>query len=94
MQTTHLTDTHRYILQQAAQHAMEAQMLQVGATLEYIAEAQGTKGNVMQEQVLLDAFNELINLGYLAWGFNLKHPAPPYFHLTAKGQSELSQMTV
>ena len=45
------------------------------------------------EQALLTQFQEFFRTGYLAWGFNLSNPEPPFFHLTEQGKKTLAQLS-
>jgi hypothetical protein len=45
------------------------------------------------EQALLTQFQELFRTGYLAWGYNLSNPDPPWFHLTEQGRKTLAQLS-
>jgi hypothetical protein len=41
------------------------------------------------QQALLTAFHDLFRTGYLAWGFNLVNPSPPFFHVCEQGRRSL-----
>lgn len=45
------------------------------------------------EQALLTVFHELFRTGYLAWGFNLANPNPPFFHITEQGVQALARLS-
>ena len=45
------------------------------------------------EQALLTQFQEFFRTGYLAWGFNISNPEPPFFHLTEQGRKTLAQLS-
>lgn len=46
-----------------------------------------------REEALLTVFHDLFRTGYLAWGFNLANPDPPFFHVTDQGVSALARLT-
>ena len=45
------------------------------------------------EQALLTQFQEFFRTGYLAWGYNISNPEPPFFHLTEQGRKTLAQLS-
>lgn len=45
------------------------------------------------DEAILTQWGELFRTGLLAWGCNLMNPNPPFFHLTERGRSALSQFT-
>lgn len=46
-----------------------------------------------KEEALLTVFHDLFRTGYLAWGFDLANPNPPFFHTTAQGVRALSHLS-
>jgi hypothetical protein len=46
-----------------------------------------------REQALLTAFHDLFRTGYLAWGYNLSNPDPPFFHVTEQGRRALRDIS-
>lgn len=46
-----------------------------------------------REQAPLTAFHDLFRTGYLAWGFNLSNPDPPFFHVTEQGRRALRDIS-
>jgi len=63
--------------------------LQSASVLQEAARRLGIRG-VEQEQALLAFFGDLFRIGYLAWGYNLSNPAPPFCHITATGRAALA----
>ena len=63
--------------------------LQSASVLQEAARRLSIRG-VQQEQALLAFFGDLFRIGYLAWGFNLSNPAPPFCHITDLGRSALA----
>jgi hypothetical protein len=53
----------------------------------------GIRGNHAMEEALLTAFHELFRTGYLAWGFNLSNPSPPFCHVTEQGLKTLAGLS-
>ncbi len=58
--------------------------LQSGSVLEETARRVNARQAGIEE-ALLTQFHELFRTGYLAWGFDLSNPDPPFFHLTEQG---------
>ena len=67
--------------------------LQSSSVLSTAAQELGIRGNDSLEEALLTQFHELFRTGYLAWGFNLSNPNPPFFHLTEQGLRTLAQLS-
>jgi hypothetical protein len=53
----------------------------------------GAPHDHLLEEAVLTVFHELFRTGYLAWGFNLANPNPPFFHVTEQGVRALSQLS-
>ena len=66
--------------------------LQSRSVLQVTANELGIRGDQI-EQALLTQFQELFRTGYLAWGYNLSNPEPPWFHLTEQGRKTLAQLS-
>lgn len=66
--------------------------LQSGSVLEEATRRLGIRG-IEQEQALLDFFGDLFRIGYLAWGFNLANPNPPFCHITDRGRVALASLS-
>jgi hypothetical protein len=45
------------------------------------------------EEAILTVFHDLFRTGYLAWGFNLLNPSPPFFHMTEQGRRSLATLS-
>jgi hypothetical protein len=67
--------------------------IQAGRALSRAADRLGIRTDHVLEQALLTQFHELFRTGYLAWGFNLSNPNPPFFHLTDQGRKTLAQLS-
>jgi hypothetical protein len=67
--------------------------LQSGSVLQKASLDLGLRGRPELERALLTQFHELFRTGYLAWGFDLSNPDPPFFHLTEQGQRTLAQLS-
>lgn len=48
---------------------------------------------VEQEQALLTYWYDLFRTGYLAWGYNLSNPDPPFCHTTGQGRRTLENLS-
>jgi len=44
------------------------------------------------QQALLAFFGDLFRTGYLAWGYNIANPSPPFCHITQRGRQALSKL--
>ncbi|WP_017416230.1 hypothetical protein [Clostridium tunisiense] len=51
------------------------------------------KGDLELEQILLTEWNELFRIGYLAWGYDIANPEPPFCHLTLKAKENLKKFS-
>jgi len=61
-----------------------------------LREAQNRLGivrDVNMEQALLTLWHDLFRTGYLAWGFDLSNPGPPFCHLTDQGRRSLQHLS-
>ena len=45
------------------------------------------------EQAILTFWHDLFRMGYIAWGYNLSNPSPPFFHLTEQGRKALQHLS-
>lgn len=63
--------------------------LQSGTVLRIVHERLGKQRDHLTEEGILTAFHDLFRTGYLAWGFNLANPNPPFFHITDQGRRSL-----
>jgi hypothetical protein len=85
-------DDLRGSLLQVIAEVTEGPSLQSRSVLQTTANKLGLRGDSI-EQALLTQFHELFRTGYLAWGFNLSNPDPPFFHLTEQGRKTLAQLS-
>ncbi|BBI99514.1 hypothetical protein FGKAn22_12070 [Ferrigenium kumadai] len=67
--------------------------LQSGSILQAAARALGAAFNTELEQALLTQWHELFRTGYLAWGFNIANPNPPFCHVTDRGRAALERLS-
>jgi hypothetical protein len=67
--------------------------LQSGSILNEVIERLGGSRDHATQEAILTAFHELYRTGYLAWGFNLSNPDPPFFHLTDQGRKSLANLS-
>jgi hypothetical protein len=66
--------------------------LQQGSVLREVALRTGAVHDLEREQAVLSQFSDLFRTGYLAWGFNLANPSPPFFHVTTSGRRILERV--
>jgi hypothetical protein len=67
--------------------------MQSNEILRQAAAALGIRVDHAMEEALLTQFHELFHTGYLAWGYNLSNPDPPFFHLTEQGLKTLAELS-
>lgn len=67
--------------------------LQSGSILAETRERLGGNREHSFEEAILTAFHDLFRTGYLAWGFNLSNPNPPFFHITEQGRKSLATLS-
>jgi hypothetical protein len=67
--------------------------LQSGSVLGTASERLNIRFNTEAEQALLTVFGDLFRTGYLAWGYNLANPSPPFFHTTELGRRALQNLS-
>lgn len=67
--------------------------LQSSSVLSETARRIGASRNIELEQALLSQLHDLFRTGYLAWGFNISNPNPPFFHVTSAGRRLLERLT-
>ena len=68
-------------------------MFQQGTILHTVKEKLGIQKNIEIEQMILTVWNDLIQTGYVSWGYDLSNPNPPFVHLTKKGNKALEQFS-
>jgi hypothetical protein len=73
--------------------AMPSNSLQISNILSRASERLDYRHDQAKELAILRHFYDLFRTGYLAWGFNLSNPGPPFFHVTEHGRRTLSQLT-
>ncbi len=66
--------------------------LQTNSVLGEVSHRLNARNNHEIEEAILTQWHELFRTGYLAWGYNLSNPNPPFFHLTAQGRSALASV--
>lgn len=89
-------DLRACLLEVIADHAPErpgSGNLQSGSVLNEVRERFGGGRQHELEEAILTAFHDLLRTGYLAWGFNLANPNPPFFHLTEQGRKSLERLS-
>lgn len=67
--------------------------LQSGYVLQESARRLGVQGKVDLEQAILAYWHDLFRTGYVAWGYNLANPNPPFFHVTEQGRRTLQNLS-
>lgn len=67
--------------------------LQTGSVLRETGRRIGAAFNIELEQALLTQLHDLFRTGYLAWGYNLSNPSPPFCHVTERGRQLLEKLS-
>ncbi|MEW6330274.1 MAG: hypothetical protein AB1560_02335 [Pseudomonadota bacterium] len=67
--------------------------LQSGGVLGETAKRLGGRLDHSLQEAVLTVFHDLFRTGYLAWGFNLANPSPPFCHTTEQGRRALSNLS-
>lgn len=67
--------------------------LQTGSVIQETARRVGAAYNLELEQALLAQLHDLFRTGYLAWGYNVSNPYPPFCHITSRGRQLLEKLT-
>jgi len=69
------------------------QNLQANSILQAAVDRLGIVRDNTQEQMLLTEWHGLFRTGYMAWGYNIENPSPPFCHVTARGEQALENLT-
>jgi hypothetical protein len=56
-------------------------------------ELRGEGRNLDLEQALLTVWHDLFRTGYLAWGYQVFTPDPPFYHITEQGRRALENLS-
>jgi hypothetical protein len=66
---------------------------QTGGVLREASQRLHIRGDLESEQALLTFWNDLFRTGYLAWGYDLSNPEPPFCHVTIRGRRALQNLS-
>lgn len=66
--------------------------LQTNSVLGETSNRLNARSNHEIEEAILTQWHDLFRTGYLAWGYNLANPNPPFFHLTSQGRNALASV--
>jgi hypothetical protein len=67
--------------------------LQTSSVLGEASRRLNARNNHALEEAILTQWHDLFRTGYLAWGYNLSNPNPPFFHLTEQGRKSLARVS-
>lgn len=67
--------------------------LQTTSVLYTALDTLGLQRNSQLEQAMLTIWHDLFRTGYLAWGFDIGNPNPPFCHVTEQGRRTLQNLT-
>jgi len=83
----------RIVLEIVAEMSKRGASFQASGVLGEAARRLGIGQNVNQQQALLTFWSDLFRTGYVAWGYNLANPSPPFCHLTEQGRRALAHLS-
>lgn len=86
-------EIRRVLLEVIRDYSDRDSSFQSGAILGEAQRRLGINHNVSMEQALLTLWHDLFRTGYLAWGYNLSNPNPPFCHLTDQGRRTLQHLS-
>lgn len=86
-------EIRRALLEVIAEHSGRDATFQSGLVLSEAQRRLGIIRDVNLEQALLTLWHDLFRTGYLAWGYNLTNPDPPFCHLTDQGRRTLQHLS-
>lgn len=69
------------------------QHLQSGSVLQGVCNRIDVRGDIHAEQAVLTFWHDLFRSGYLAWGYNIINPNPPFCHTTELGRRALEHLS-
>lgn len=67
--------------------------LQSGIVLREVALRLQVSRDLALQQAMLTFWGDLFRMGYLAWGYDLNNPNPPFCHLTRQGRMALEHVS-
>lgn len=86
-------EIRRVVLEVINYYSNKDASFQSGTILGEAQRRLGINHNVSMEQALLTLWHDLFRTGYLAWGYNLSNPNPPFCHLTDQGRRTLQHLS-
>ena len=85
-------ELRRTVLEVVRDLAHQGASLQSATVLQGAAQRLNLR-SLADQQALLTFFGDLFRIGYLAWGYNLANPAPPFCHITELGRASLENIS-
>jgi len=86
-------EIRRVLLEVIAEYSRKDSSFQSGVVLNEAQQRLRIPRDVNLEQALLTLWHDLFRTGYLAWGYNLANPSPPFCHLTDQGRRTLQHLS-
>jgi hypothetical protein len=86
-------EIRRVLLEVIAEYSGRDSSFQSGTVLNEAKQRLGIYRDIDLEQALLTLWHDLFRTGYLAWGYNLSNPNPPFCHLTNQGRRTLQHLS-
>ena len=81
------------VLEVVAESSKSGSSFQANSVLQEAQRRLGLGRDVDQQQALLTFWHDLFRTGYLAWGYDLANPSPPFCHLTEQGRRALAHLS-
>lgn len=86
-------EIRRALMEVIAEYSGRDSSFQSGVVLGEAQKRLNIRNNIEMEQALLTFWHDLFRSGYLAWGYNLSNPNPPFCHLTEQGRATLRHLS-
>lgn len=86
-------EIRRVLLEVINEYSGRDSSFQSGVVLGEAQRRLNIRNNLEMEQALLTFWHDLFRSGYLAWGYNLSNPNPPFCHLTEQGRATLRHLS-
>jgi len=87
-----IRNTLLIVIEEQSPKAPTDATLQTNSVLGEASKRLDAQNNHQIEEAILTQWHDLFRTGYLAWGYNLSNPNPPFFHITAQGRSALASV--
>ena len=83
----------RQVILETVERESRGGNLQTSPVLHTALDTLGLQGTIKIQQAMLTIWHDLFRTGYLAWGWDLANPHPPFSHVTEQGRRVLKDLT-